>query len=157
MISPSTIKVFPAQVAYPATKKQLLPDFRDVFPSGFGSKEPFAYPEGTSVINPTASLAQAFAAQQRGPSGGGVVAPGGKVIDTTKGPPGGGGGGGFSDILGGISIGGNKIGSIVFVGAFLVIIIGLIALTRKSPAAPKRRSRKRGPKKGGGGKSWFGL
>jgi len=144
MISPSTIKVFPAQVAYPATKKQLLPDFRDVFPSGFGSKEPYAYPEGTTVINPTASVAQAFAAQT-GPSGGGVVHPSGQVIDTTKAPPGGtAGGGGLSDLLGSINISGKGGTVLLIAGGFIFLLIIVAVLARKGgPIAPKRRRRRR--------------
>jgi hypothetical protein len=82
MISKNTISVYPAQVTYPLTKRSLLSDFRDVFPTGFGPKEPYDYPGGAIAINAAASRARALATKtavaptpQTGKSGGGVVTP----------------------------------------------------------------------------------
>lgn len=146
MISKNTIQAFPAELTYPLAKRQLLPDLRNVFPSGFGAKEPYSFPPGTSVINPTASRAMAFPAQT-GPSGGGVVdKKTGQVKDTSGGPPSGGGGGGFnlSSLLGGINIGGKggSVGSIVIIGIFVVIVLALV-MSRGKGMGKKSRHRRR--------------
>lgn len=128
MISRNTISAFPAQLEYPITKRQILPDFRDVFPAGFGAKEPYSFPQGFSVINATASRARALAAAaatpQTGSSGGGVVSPPGQVTNTTAGPP-----GSAVNVFGGNSIL-NKLGSITIAGKQIPIIVVIsIAVT----------------------------
>lgn len=147
MISKNTITVHPAQLTYPLTQRTLLPDFRDVFPTGFGAKEPYSYPQGSIAINAAASRARARAAKtaaqstpQTGASGGGVVQPTGQVTNTASG----GGSDFLQSLLGGINIGGTRVSTVVLLGGFVFVVVILYYATKgKGGGGGGRKHRRR--------------